>query len=106
MVAVGDILTIYRYENHSNGISGLLDVCNGMVSYASFGLPTDWHGEFVEIGAVISMCFDYRGKRPYKASRLRKVAVVKWKGFDYRGRSITLTRLGTMTWNPATETWN
>ena len=90
--------TVYDYRNQTLNHPAQLWEHNGLISYVSFGPATAWHGEFNrDVLGMLHLRFDYQGRdNRLKSTRLLRVGTNpdKYEGWDYRGRFITMTRMG------------
>ena len=75
---------------------GTLWTHHGEISYVSFDCTTGWHGVFTEVGEEITLQFNCKGNKPWHGARLVRGHDGVWRGFDYRCRSVEMTRLGRM----------
>ena len=96
------ILTQYTYENHDLESVNTLWECEDLVMFQSASGRTEWHGNLETLSDdSMQIMFNARG-RDYP---LRSVVLYPlwtpdgreiWFGTDYRGRQITLTKIGRM----------
>ena len=92
-----EVVTVYRYENHTLGLVSTMFLWAGEISFCPFGLPTDWHGEYLFSPDELLLSFNCRGRRPYHGVRLFRHDGC-WRGDDYKQRKITLTLTGSYAW--------
>ena len=102
--------TTYLYVNDALALPAVLWECDGKVMFHSRSNISPWHGDFTHRQGKIEIFFSWNGVEPYKKVLVhyggrdnlnRKV----YDGWDYAGRRITMTQLGSTIWNPSTETW-
>ena len=99
------IMTEWRYENESLGMTNAMWSFRGLINFQSSGIgATDWHGSIKLCGdGAMELKFNCRGpfdemgeERPLYSTVVypvqRNDGVTYWIGADYQGRRITMTR--------------
>ena len=110
---------VWKYFNHSLGLTGVLYTCNGSVRFSSFSHTTDWHGSWEsepgegDIGSVsVKLNFNSRGD----PERLRSCLLFMYvkdvegnhmlmTGYDYAGRRVSVTQLDRYQWCNTCASW-
>ena len=94
----GSVRIAYHYNNLSNGISAMLYTCDGKISYQPKGYYTQYHGRVITDGPdphSINLAFDCYGREnALKSTIVLKRAPGVYKGWDYAGREVIMTRKG------------
>ena len=92
---LGMSMQVFEYRNHDFDFSAHLYVrSDGLLSYASFGRVTDWHGTWkVQPDRRVQAKFHYEGN----VNRLKQTILCKddnggYYGLDYRSRFITMKK--------------
>ena len=100
--------TAYKYDNAALSFDGVLWSCENYVMYQSFGVVTEWHGRFdvLDRGNRLVILFDYKGRdNRLKSVVLFRTAPNVYKGWDYRCRYITMTKLGEFEFDRDEDMW-
>ena len=101
----------FVYHESPNEIA-ILRTCDGKISFQSRNYVILWHGAFTltddESEPLIAMfdCFGKRLKSHVLYFRGIENGKPKWVGLDYRGRVITMYKLGMLEWDDFSKTWS
>ena len=90
---------MYRYENHTLGRADVMSVLsedafgNGPIGWQN--QPWQGYFEFMPDNSV-ELAFDCYGEGNIQSTKLWNVGKNKWKGFDYDGKHVTITKVSLM----------